>query len=231
MTSSNASSASSDRVTRLGEQSRVVAGPSRHGQRRRDRSVPRSPRRGSLRRTSDSDVNQVISRLGSVLAELQRRDDALRARETGARHCVICLSDIVRGERVVTLPCMHVFHAECMLPYLRTAQAPACPEDRLLVSPGEVDGLPVWYWGEIAVSPSVDSPYAGFLDSDLWAELHDVCEAFRVHLVRDREVRLVLLVDRLLGLLSSREQHSSSRRARSSSANTAPTSARRRSSG
>mmetsp|Transcript_14259 Transcript_14259/g.41850 ORF Transcript_14259/g.41850 Transcript_14259/m.41850 type:complete len:341 (-) Transcript_14259:133-1155(-) len=40
--------------------------------------------------------------------------------------CSICLEDYERGERVRVLPCDHIFHTECIVPWL-TERAPCCP--------------------------------------------------------------------------------------------------------
>lgn len=62
--------------------------------------------------------------------------------------CVIDLTRIVKGDLVVRLPCMHVFHVECIMDYLRNDPAPVCPIDRSPVPSTDVNRLPVWRWEE-----------------------------------------------------------------------------------
>lgn len=69
--------------------------------------------------------------------------------EEGARQpqlCVIDLETIADGEVVIRLPCMHVFHRDCILPYLQQLGSPCCPIDRTPVDSEELDALPVWMW-------------------------------------------------------------------------------------
>lgn len=68
--------------------------------------------------------------------------------------CVICLSEIERGERVIRLPCMHVFHADCILGYLRSAPRPQCPLDRSEIPRRTIDSLPIFKWGEPDINNS-----------------------------------------------------------------------------
>lgn len=92
------------------------------------------------------------------------------ADEASEKQCVICLSNLVRGDHVVTLPCMHVFHAACVLPHLRNSATPMCPNDRAPITRDDVKKLPVWKWGcGTAVvdtgSPGAESSGSGFFDS------------------------------------------------------------------
>lgn len=76
------------------------------------------------------------------------------------KQCVICLGNLAYGDRVVTLPCMHVFHAACILPHLRSTPTPMCPNDRQPIDAVDVRNLPVWKWGGGASSPVVAAPVA-----------------------------------------------------------------------
>ncbi|WCJ35639.1 RING/U-box superfamily protein [Euphorbia peplus] len=41
--------------------------------------------------------------------------------------CRICLDTLSIGERVIRLPCNHVFHADCLITWLQTSQfCPLC---------------------------------------------------------------------------------------------------------
>lgn len=60
--------------------------------------------------------------------------------------CVIDQEEVKEGELVVRLPCFHVFHAGCVLPYLRSQQSPQCPLDRISVERSEIPRLPTWRW-------------------------------------------------------------------------------------
>jgi len=82
-----------------------------------------------------------ITELEGMAAEV----DALPVRSC---QCVIDLQDIEAGDLVVRLPCMHVFHAECILPWFNSRNAPKCPIDRCPIPKDQIANLPVWRWGD-----------------------------------------------------------------------------------
>lgn len=82
--------------------------------------------------------------------ELEEIAGMLDEVEKKGTQCVIDLSLIQKGELAVRLPCLHVFHADCMMPYLSVNEAPVCPIDRCPVPKSIVPYLPVWPWGEDA---------------------------------------------------------------------------------
>ena len=44
--------------------------------------------------------------------------------------CVICLSDMIKGEFVVPLPCLHTFHENCFLEsFKHSYRCPTCQID------------------------------------------------------------------------------------------------------
>ena len=48
-----------------------------------------------------------------------------------SRECMICLDQMEAGHEVRTLPCMHVFHSECIDKWFRTSERrPICPIDK-----------------------------------------------------------------------------------------------------
>ena len=57
---------------------------------------------------------------------------AATPRTESGRRCIICM-DPLAGQRCVTLPCGHLFHAECVVPWLANEDG-TCPECRYDVS-------------------------------------------------------------------------------------------------
>ena len=45
--------------------------------------------------------------------------------EPERRNCIICLKDLKEGDKATMLPCIHMFHSECIQIWLKTANA--CP--------------------------------------------------------------------------------------------------------
>lgn len=62
--------------------------------------------------------------------------------------CVLCQCVIRHGERVVRLPCLDVYHEECMLPKLQDGTVTRCPLCRVSVNPAVINVLPVFSWGD-----------------------------------------------------------------------------------
>lgn len=60
--------------------------------------------------------------------------------------CCIDLEPFKRGDTVMRLPCFHVHHKDCLLPYLKNQEAPECPECRTPVPVDDLDNLPIWQW-------------------------------------------------------------------------------------
>lgn len=52
----------------------------------------------------------------------------------GKAHCVICRDPYSSGDNVMTLPCFHDYHTECIREYLESTQGPLCPVCRHPVS-------------------------------------------------------------------------------------------------
>lgn len=64
--------------------------------------------------------------------------------EVAKQECVIDMSPFLPGQRLVTLPCMHVFHEECVMPHLRGEYNPMCPIDRSPIRKEDLPLLPIW---------------------------------------------------------------------------------------
>lgn len=60
--------------------------------------------------------------------------------------CCFDLEPYRAGDSMVRLPCLHVHHANCVLPYLRSLAAPQCPICRTRVEPDVIDRLPLFEW-------------------------------------------------------------------------------------
>ncbi|KAK4408490.1 RING finger protein 11 [Sesamum angolense] len=65
-----------------------------------------------------------VEELESVIHDDGEKDDG-KIDEGSAKSCSICLEEIVNGTRVTRLPCLHVFHGDCVLRWLRGSHV--CP--------------------------------------------------------------------------------------------------------
>ena len=63
----------------------------------------------------------------SALSALEETHEGLSSNTT----CSICLEDYVEGEKLRVLPCNHVFHTECIVPWLtdRNSNCPLCKSE------------------------------------------------------------------------------------------------------
>eukprot|EP00039_Didymoeca_costata_P006059 m.87203 g.87203 ORF g.87203 m.87203 type:complete len:254 (+) comp13095_c0_seq2:336-1097(+) len=65
-----------------------------------------------------------------VLQELKDKKLTKEDVEAGRNNCVICLGNMMEGEMVLPLRCGHLFHRECVLPWLqRHDTCPVCRRD------------------------------------------------------------------------------------------------------
>lgn len=79
----------------------------------------------------------------------QRELDEIEQRLIGPHErCAICQCAIRLGERVVRLPCIHVYHEECIMPKLQNGTVTQCPFCRMTMEPAVISELPVYAWGE-----------------------------------------------------------------------------------
>ncbi len=91
----------------------------------------------SLRAERETAQERWVAKLDSVAKQLDELHSDIKT-------CVVDLEPIRPGERAVRLPCLHEFHADCLLPYFATLDNPACPIDRQPVPRESVSSLPVW---------------------------------------------------------------------------------------
>ncbi|KAL0414340.1 UNVERIFIED_CONTAM: RING finger protein 11 [Sesamum radiatum] len=66
-----------------------------------------------------------VEELESVIHDDGEKDDDGKIDEGSAKSCSICLEEILNGTRVTRLPCLHVFHGDCVGRWLRGSHA--CP--------------------------------------------------------------------------------------------------------
>ncbi|OIR57960.1 MAG: uncharacterized protein A8A55_1262 [Amphiamblys sp. WSBS2006] len=53
------------------------------------------------------------------------------SRECPEEACPVCLGGLLGGGKIVTLLCLHTFHRDCIVPWLRESQT--CPTCRVVV--------------------------------------------------------------------------------------------------
>ncbi len=133
-------------VTRCESPPRLVHAPPRRRRRDRARDALASAD-GRLRRGMHKVKKRLLAvnrRYGTEDQNDGVHDVGEDEEEGGASVCVVDLEPIRPGQRAVRLPCLHEFHADCILPYLANMNEPCCPIDRCPVPRNDVPLLPVW---------------------------------------------------------------------------------------
>ncbi|KKK22621.1 hypothetical protein ARAM_005518 [Aspergillus rambellii] len=124
--SSSSSSASSLRSLSPGPVSQTSPLLGTKSSSRRARSRPRSQRSSRMESESNPMESPKREKLGDASTMWRRK-------YTGRQvECVVCLEEYVDGQsRVMSLPCGHEFHAECITPWLTTRRrtCPICKGD------------------------------------------------------------------------------------------------------
>ena len=59
------------------------------------------------------------------LPEIQIAEKELKQIENNQKDCVICLSNFVLGDKIKRLPCLHIFHTDCIEDWLHNSEL--CP--------------------------------------------------------------------------------------------------------
>ncbi|XVF83142.1 hypothetical protein PTKIN_Ptkin16aG0109800 [Pterospermum kingtungense] len=69
---------------------------------------------------------QMTRRLSSFYRD-QNRSNIYNQRDDDGKRCAVCLEDFEAGEQVMVTPCDHMFHEECILPWVKShGQCPVC---------------------------------------------------------------------------------------------------------
>nr|POE62508.1 putative e3 ubiquitin-protein ligase plr-1 [Quercus suber] len=114
----------SDTTPLLPSSARPISTASRP--RSRTTSEVPAPSRSSVPSMASPSLRQTEEKRSAGLAEWRRRYGGKQ------RECVVCLEEYVHGvSRVMSLPCGHEFHAECITPWLTTRRrtCPICKGD------------------------------------------------------------------------------------------------------
>ena len=70
--------------------------------------------------------NQVPINIDAVMSLLPS-STVTEKKEDGNNNCIICLSDFEIGDKVTSLPCLHMFHTDCIKDWLKTKNhCPVC---------------------------------------------------------------------------------------------------------
>lgn len=108
----------------------------------------RSRRRGSRGSADSASFDSRVSADSAKIVKAMNRRVSAECEHGNGEACVIDARPFRKGDHLVRLPCMHIFHRDCILPYLRQCDRPACPVDLTLIPLDAVDDLPAWIYAE-----------------------------------------------------------------------------------
>lgn len=92
------------------------------------------------------------------IAKLEKSLKRLSVSQEGdVDQCCVCLEPYRADDLVFRLPCLHVHHADCLLPSLEKQDEPKCPICRMDVPVDDIVNLTVWKWVPPAASSSPTS--------------------------------------------------------------------------
>lgn len=64
---------------------------------------------------------------------------ALSPDKDGNKDCLVCQDDFALDENILELPCHHLFHTDCLVPWLKNSGT--CPTCRFALVPQPVNGV------------------------------------------------------------------------------------------
>ncbi len=95
----------------------------------------------------ESKLEQVAETATERIAELENSLKRLSVAQDGdIDRCCVCLEPYRSGDNVFRLPCLHVHHAECLIPSMKLQREPKCPVCRTAVDEDDLDHLSMWKW-------------------------------------------------------------------------------------
>lgn len=102
---------------------------------------------GALAKTCLDALVKALGEVDEAETKLERELNAIEAQlQVPEVMCVICREIIRPCDNSVRLPCMCVFHEQCIMPSLRNGTITCCPLNRVQVPRGIVEAFPVWAW-------------------------------------------------------------------------------------
>ncbi|XP_074290021.1 uncharacterized protein LOC141616780 [Silene latifolia] len=90
----------------------------------------------NLHRQTYNHVPKMARRVSLYYRDLNR-DANVKNKDEDGKNCAVCLEDFEDGEEVMVTPCKHMFHEECIIPWVKNhSNCPVC-RSALCKSAGE----------------------------------------------------------------------------------------------
>ena len=96
------------------------------------------------------DLNELIERMlhysrenptdATIVSELpETKIDDIKKLDNDKKNCVICMEDFKNGDKSTNLPCLHMFHTNCIQSWLKTQNT--CPICKFKLTPENINNI------------------------------------------------------------------------------------------
>ena len=97
-----------------------------------------------------NDLNELIERMlhyrrdnptdAAIVSELpETKIDDINKLDNDKKNCVICMEDFKNGDKSTNLPCLHMFHTNCIQSWLKTQNT--CPICKFKLTPENINNI------------------------------------------------------------------------------------------
>ena len=97
-----------------------------------------------------NDLNEMIEHMlhysrenptdAAIVSELpEQRIDDIKKLDKDKQNCVICMEDFKNGDKSTNLPCLHMFHTNCIQSWLKTQNT--CPICKFKLTPDNINNI------------------------------------------------------------------------------------------
>ena len=101
-------------------------------------------------RGRQNDLNEMIENMlhytrenptdAAIVSELpETKIDDIKKLDKDKQNCVICMEDFKNGDKTTNLPCLHMFHTNCIQSWLKTQNT--CPICKFKLTPNNINNI------------------------------------------------------------------------------------------
>ena len=101
-------------------------------------------------RGGQNDLNEMIENMlhytrenptdAAIVSELpETKIDDIKKLDKDKQNCVICMEDFKNGDKTTNLPCLHMFHTNCIQSWLKTQNT--CPICKFKLTPNNINNI------------------------------------------------------------------------------------------
>lgn len=99
---------------------------------------------------NQNELNELIDRMlhhtrenptdTAIVSELpETKIDDIKKLDNDKKNCVICMEDFKNGDKTTNLPCLHMFHTNCIQSWLKKQNT--CPICKFKLTPDNINNI------------------------------------------------------------------------------------------